>query len=157
MSFTVEQQAVLDELIAHLPGNKPVPAAPEVVSASPDLLQGLLGVSKADLMSQFTKLLAQKNGLECRLLDWVERQPFEAVFEFLLASSMAFYLAEKEANPKIKTYTDSFYYISTCASVGFADIFAATQTGKAIASLVMTVGPSLTAKALNRPEPQPGK
>ncbi|RWZ25404.1 ion channel, partial [Escherichia coli] len=65
------------------------------------------------------------------------------------------YLAEKHANPKIKTFTDAFYYISTCASVGFADIFAVTQSGKAIASLVMTVGPSLTAKALTRPEEKP--
>jgi hypothetical protein len=71
---------------------------------------------------------------------------------FLAASSAAFYAAEKDQNPRIKTYIDAFYYISTCASVGYADIFAATQTGRAIAALVMIVGPALAARSLDRPK-----
>jgi hypothetical protein len=54
-------------------------------------------------------------------------------------------------NPKITSYVDAFYYIATCASVGYADIFAATQTGRAIAAMVMIVGPALTSRALDKP------
>ena len=75
----------------------------------------------------------------------------DAAFEFLGAAALAFYLAERGVNPKVETYVDAFYYIATCASVGYADIFAATQAGRAIAALVMVVGPALAAKALERP------
>ena len=83
----------------------------------------------------------------------MEHNPLDAAVTFLAAASYAFYVAEKDVNPKIKTYIDAFYYISTCASVGYADIFAATQTGRAIAGLVMIVGPALTNRALDRPRP----
>jgi len=58
---------------------------------------------------------------------------------FYRHSEATFYLAERGTNPKIKTLVDALYYISTCLSVGYADIFAQTQTGRAIATLVMTV------------------
>ncbi|MFT3894408.1 MAG: ion channel [Anaerolineales bacterium] len=67
-------------------------------------------------------------------------------------AAWAFYQAEKGVNPKIKAYIDSFYYISTCASVGYADVFAVTQPGKTITAIVMMIGPSLTGRALNTPE-----
>ena len=67
------------------------------------------------------------------------------------AAALAFFQAERGINPKINSYMDAYYYISTCASVGYADVFAVTQMGKAIAALVMTVGPALAAKALDRP------
>jgi hypothetical protein len=35
--------------------------------------------------------------------------------------------------------------------VGYADIFAQTQAGRAIATLVMTVGPALTNEILDHP------
>jgi hypothetical protein len=41
--------------------------------------------------------------------------------------------------------------MSTCLSVGYADIFAQTQTGKMIATLAMTIGPALTGNALDPP------
>ncbi len=46
---------------------------------------------------------------------------------------------------------DALYYISTCLSVGYADIFAQTQSGKLIATLTMTIGPALTSNALDPP------
>jgi hypothetical protein len=84
------------------------------------------------------------------MLRIVEYCPLDAVFEFLATASLAFYTTEKDANPKIKTYVDAFYYIATCASVGYADVFAVTQTGRSIASLVMIVGPALTSRSLER-------
>ena len=56
-------------------------------------------------------------------------------------------------NSHIKTFVDAFYYGATCASVGYVDIFALTQTGRAIAALVMILGPGLTAYFLGRSRP----
>ena len=148
MALTLEQQRALDQLMTHVPGAKPAPSAP---SPAPDLLQTWLGISRQDADQWLGTLLANKDGLERRLLNWAERNPLDAAFEFLAGASVAFYTAEKDANPKIKNLVDAFYYISTCASVGYADIFAVTPTGRAIASLVMVLGPALTGRALTRP------
>ena len=85
------------------------------------------------------------------MLDVVERYPLDSAVAFLATAALAFYAAEKGVNPKIKTYIDTFYYIATCASIGYADIFAATQTGRGIATFVMIVGPALAARSLDRP------
>ncbi len=116
-------------------------------------MQTWVGVSSSELKSKLMKLFDQKNEFESRLLDLVEQNPLDAAVTFLAGASYAFYIAEKDINPKIKTYIDSFYYISTCASVGYADIFAATQAGRAIAAFVMIVGPALAARSLDRPRP----
>lgn len=142
MSLTYEQQQALKSLIAELPAQRP---------AAPDFLQTWLGVSQAELKLKLAELFARKDDLEQQFLDWTELRPLDSAFEFLGAAALGFYLSEKDHNPKVMSYMDAFYYISTCASVGYADIFAVTQTGKAIAALVMIVGPALSAKALDRP------
>lgn len=148
MTLTSEQQQALDELFAGVPRQ----AAGNGAAAQPDFLQTWFGVSGRELKAQLLTLFDQKNEFESRLLDLVERNPLDAAVTFLAGASYAFYLAEKDVNPRVKTYVDSFYYISTCASVGYADIFAATQTGRAIAALVMIVGPALSARSLDRPK-----
>jgi len=146
MTLTSEQQQALDELFAQVPG------ASHPTDEAPDLLKTWLGVSGSELKAKLFTLLDRKNDFERQLLDLAESNPFDSAFGFLAAASMAFYSAEKDVNAKIKTYIDAFYYIATCASVGYADIFAATQTGRAIAGLVMIVGPALTSRALDRPQ-----
>ena len=79
----------------------------------------------------------------------VKKDPIDALIETLLGGSFLFYLAEKDDNPKVKTPWDALVYVSTCLSVGYADIFARTPAGKAIATAIMTVGPALAAKALD--------
>jgi hypothetical protein len=150
MALTPEQQAALDELMAHLP--PPKSAESPVLNVALDALQTWLGISPADVRAVWEDVLARKANLHGRWLTHVERNPLEAAFEFIGAATLAFYLAEKDENPKIKTYIDAFYYIATCASVGYADIFAVTQTGRAVASLVMMVGPALAARTLERPQ-----
>ncbi len=144
MALTPEQQQALDDLMqaVHRTRN-PAPAPP-------DWLQTWLGISRQDVRDAVQNLIQQKNGLEARVLDWVEANPLDASVEFLGVASWLFYQAEKDVNPKIVTYVDAFYYISTCASVGYADIFAMTQTGRTIAALVMIVGPALAARSLDR-------
>lgn len=148
MALTPAQEQALDQLMAQMHRTKPDPKpAPE-----PDMLRTWLGISQSDLRDQILSLLGQKDEYEKRFLDWINANPLEANTEFLGLAAWAFYQAEKGVNPKIETYIDSFYYISTCASVGYADIFAVTQTGRVIAAIVMMVGPSLTSRALDYPE-----
>lgn len=141
MALTGEQQKALDELFG----------AVEPSSRPESFWQTWFGLSDGDLQQVWHNLAAGKNHWQSQLVSLSEQNPMDAAFGFLGAASAAFYAVERGANPKINSYIDSFYYIATCASVGYADVFAVTQTGKAIASLVMVVGPALAARALDRP------
>jgi hypothetical protein len=59
-----------------------------------------------------------------------------------------FYLAEAEVNPGVATYWDALHYIAASLSVGGTNVFPMTTLGKTIASAVMALGPSLSARAL---------
>ena len=85
------------------------------------------------------------------LRDAVAADPFDATVVTVLGGSFLFYLAEKGSNPKVQTYWDALVFISTCLSVGYADIFARTPAGQAIASAVMTFGPAMSGAILDAP------
>ncbi|HEX7663368.1 MAG TPA: ion channel [Polyangiaceae bacterium] len=87
--------------------------------------------------------------LKTALRDGVARDPLDALAVTVLGGSFLFYVAEKDHNPKVTTYWDALVYVSTCLSVGYADVFARTKEGKAIATAIMAVGPALAAKALD--------
>jgi len=95
--------------------------------------------------------LAQYETLKNVLREGVARDPLDALVVTVLGGSFLFYMAEKDENPKVRTYWDALVYISTCLSVGYADIFARTKAGQAIATAIMTVGPAMAAKALDPP------
>jgi hypothetical protein len=145
MALTPAQEQALDQLVAEMRKPQPAPVP------QPDMLKAWLGISQDDLRAEIFSLLGQKDVYEKSFLDWVNANPLEANVEFLGLAAWAFFQAEKDANPKIKTYVDAFYYISTCASVGFADMFAVTQAGRTITAIVMMLGPALTGRALNYP------
>jgi hypothetical protein len=145
MALTPAQEEALDQLVAQMRQTQPKP------TPQADMLQTWLGISQSDLREKIFALLGQKDEYEKLFLDWVNANPLEANVEFLGLAAWAFYQAEKGVNQKIQTYVDAFYYISTCASVGFADMFAVTQAGRTIAAIVMMLGPSLTGRALNYP------
>ena len=90
--------------------------------------------------------------LKASLRNGVKKDPLDALVVTVLGGSFLFYLAEKDENPKVQTPWDALVYVSTCLSVGYADIFARTPAGKAIATAIMTVGPALAAKALDPSE-----
>lgn len=148
MALTPAQEQALEQLVARMHQAQPKPAP------QPDMLQTWLGISQNDLRAKIFTLLGQKDEYEKRFLDWVTANPLDANIEFLGLAAWAFYQAEKDVNPKIQTYVDSFYYISTCASVGYADMFAVTQAGRTIAAIVMMLGPALTNRALDDPNPR---
>lgn len=79
------------------------------------------------------------------------RDPLDALAATVLGGSYLFYLAEKGKNPKIVSFWDALAFITTSLSVGYDDVFARTDAGKAIASFVMTFGPALSSRALDAP------
>jgi hypothetical protein len=62
----------------------------------------------------------------------------------------AFYWAEAGSNPMVRSYWDALHYISTALSVGYANLFPVTALGKAIGAVVMTIGPAMSARALDQ-------
>jgi len=118
---------------------------------APDMLKAFTGVSGQQIVEAVRTLVQRRGEIETELVERLTRYPMETLAGFLLGTSAAFYLAERNVNPNIKTFVDALYYLSTCLSVGYADIFAQTQTGRVIATLVMTVGPSLTSELLDPP------
>jgi hypothetical protein len=116
-----------------------------------DMLYTFTGIRTDALLGGVRSLLSMRHPIEHKLIHLLTDNPLEANVAFLLASSAAFYQAEVGINPKINTFIDAVYYISTCLAVGYADIFAETQRGRAIAALVMLVGPALTAELLDPP------
>ena len=68
-----------------------------------------------------------------------------------LNGAAAFFAAERGQNPKVNTFFDALAFVSTSLSVGYSDIFAKTEAGKAIAATLMTYGPALAARAFNVP------
>jgi hypothetical protein len=90
-----------------------------------------------------------------KLREAVRRDPIDANLTFVVGASALFYLAEKDVNPKVRTYMDALLYVTTCLNVGYADIIARTETGKLIGSIIMTVGPSLVGSLLDRPASEP--
>ena len=77
--------------------------------------------------------------------------PMNAVAFTVLLGAAAFYAAERGQNPKVNSYFDALVYVSTNLSVGYSDIFAKTEAGKAIASTLMTYGPALAARVFDVP------
>ncbi len=81
----------------------------------------------------------------------VARDPMDAALATITGGTLLFYLAERKVNPKVKTPADALVFITTCLSVGYSDIFARTEAGKAVAAAVMTAGPSITAQLFAAP------
>ncbi len=98
-----------------------------------------------------TTLAPPLDALKQRIRDAAVREPMESILVTVLGGAALFYYAEKGHNPKVTSYFDALVYISTCVSVGYADIFPQTKTGKAIASALMTFGPAIAAAALEPP------
>ncbi|MEP7122614.1 MAG: ion channel [Byssovorax sp.] len=81
----------------------------------------------------------------------LRRDPLDSIAAVVLGGSYLFYLAEKGRNPRVESYWDALAFITTSLSVGYDDVFARTDAGKALAAFVMTFGPALSAAALDPP------
>lgn len=81
--------------------------------------------------------------------EWFNDEPFTKLVALVGVGAALFYKAEVGKNPKVNSYWDALVYVSTCASVGYGDIFAHTPIGKAIGTVVMTIGPSMANAAFD--------
>lgn len=80
-------------------------------------------------------------------------KPFSNTCSLVAVSSMLFFMAERDHNPKVPSIYDAMIYCSTCLNVGYADIFAKTPVGKIIGTFLMTIGPSMATKTTDgRPD-----
>lgn len=86
-----------------------------------------------------------------KMRDYQAREPANAIALTVLGAAAAFYVAERDRNPKVTSFYDALVYAATNLSVGYSDIFAKTPAGKAIGSLLMTYGPALATRALDPP------
>src|SRR3954465_7046529 len=99
------------------------------LSALGQIASGLLGSSGGDL---------SYGTLKRGFREAVMRDPLDSLAVTVLGGSYLFYLAEKGKNPKVESFWDALVFIPTCLSVGYDDVFARTDAGKALASFVMT-------------------
>jgi len=77
----------------------------------------------------------------------VQRDPIDTLIVSVLGGAYLFWLAEKDVNPKCRTFWDAAVFVSTSLSVGYDNKFAETEAGKALASFLMTFGPAVAAAA----------
>jgi len=90
--------------------------------------------------------------LKKSLREAIASDPLDANLVTVAGGAFLFYLAEKDQNAKVQSYWDALVFVSTCMSVGYADVFARTPAGKAIASAIMTIGPALSGALLDEPK-----
>lgn len=90
---------------------------------------------------------------EGRGRDLLNRNPLESLVALVAGGAAVYYAAERGRNDKVNTYWDALEYVATCASVGYSNIFPNTPLGKIVASLLFLVGPNLSARALDPPQP----
>jgi Ion channel len=83
------------------------------------------------------------------LREFSKKDPIDALLWTVLVSAHLFYRAEHGSNPKIKTLNDALVFVTTNLSVGYCDIYAMTEPGKQVASVLMTIGPAMAARALD--------
>jgi hypothetical protein len=79
--------------------------------------------------------------------------PAEELNLLVTGGAALFYWAEAGANPMVKSYWDALHYVATALSVGYANIFPVTPIGKIVGAAVMTIGPALSARALDNAPP----
>lgn len=110
-----------------------------------------LAVSAAPKAASASSVGALDTGLDA-IRTVVHRDPLKAALATVATSATLFYAAERGHNPRVKTLDDALVYCSTALSVGYDQTFPVTPVGKRIATLLMTLGPALAARALDPPQ-----
>jgi hypothetical protein len=85
----------------------------------------------------------------------VEASRAEELCAIVAGASALFYYAEVGSNPAMGSYWDAVNYVAACLSTGYAQIYPVTPLGKLIGSAVLTFGPALSMRALDRPGGDP--
>ena len=97
---------------------------------------------------RLSQLLGAVRQYEAAGKELLNRNPLESLLALVVGGAAVYYVAERGRSDKVNTYWDALEYVSTCASVGYSNIFPATPVGKLVASALFLVGPTLTGQAL---------
>lgn len=90
--------------------------------------------------------------LERRLVDGLTANPLESLVAVVTIGAALFYWCEGGGrNELVTSYWDALEYCATSLSVGYSRVFPVTPGGKLVASIIQTIGPSLSARALDPP------
>lgn len=112
------------------------------LTALAKLAEGLLGARGGELGYN-----TWKSGFR----EIVQRDPIDTLLVSVLGGAYLFWLAEKDVNPKCRTFWDAAVFVATSLSVGYDNKFAETEAGKALATFLMTFGPAVAAAAFAPP------
>lgn len=112
------------------------------LSALAQIAEGLLG-SRGGALGYDT----WKSGFR----EIVQRDPIDTLIVSVLGGAYLFWLAEKDVNPKCRTFWDAAVFVATSLSVGYDNKFAETEAGKALGTFLMTFGPAVAAAAFAPP------
>jgi hypothetical protein len=88
-------------------------------------------------------------------VEMVPPRPQDELNAFVVMASGLFLAAERGHNPQVNSFLDAYHYIATSLSVGYANIFPVTPLGRLIGAVTMIVGPTLSARALDRGDATP--
>ncbi|WP_428940000.1 ion channel [Fontivita pretiosa] len=89
-----------------------------------------------------------------RLAEMLGERPCRNTLSLVGLSTVLFFAAEKQHNPKVRDIYDALIYCATAISVGYADIFPRTPVGKVLGAILMTLGPALAARTVEGPRTQ---
>lgn len=81
----------------------------------------------------------------------LDANPLESLLALVAGGTLLYYAAERRGNDKVNNLWDALEYTSTCASVGYSQIYPSTPVGKLVASVLFLLGPPLTERALDPP------
>ena len=97
---------------------------------------------------RLSQLLGSVRQYEATGKELLNRNPLESLLALVVGGAAVYYVAERGRSSRMNTYWDALEYVSTCASVGYSNIFPETPLGKLVASALFLVGPTLTGQAL---------
>jgi hypothetical protein len=106
--------------------------------------QDLLGRALAQAAA---KQLDEEFDLERWAQETFNDEPFTKLVAMVGLGAALIYKVEAPHNPGFKNYWDALYYVATSLSVGYGDNHPVTPMGKAIASVIQTIGPAMANRA----------
>ncbi|AKT43841.1 hypothetical protein [Chondromyces crocatus] len=95
--------------------------------------------------------LATLADLKLRARRALTHDPMDSLLAMSLVGALLLHAAEKDHNPRCRTFLDALLFVTANQAVGFNGWLPVTDAGKAVGAFVQTFGPALSAAALSPP------
>src|SRR5262245_36393627 len=113
--FALERGRLASERASRRAQVKNVLADGRVTHADVAKLGALLWIGAEALAPDGVEL--SPSSLRDRFREWATRDPIDTIVATVVGGSYLFWLAEKDTNPKCRTFWDALTFIATCLSV----------------------------------------